>query len=116
MYDETLHIQSEFLKLKFPRHEGKLVGFYTQRERRNKINHLRNKLLRRKMQRPINKQYEGRSKAARSKPRFWGKFVKSELADKYAVDDEEIHKRNVLIDKYVGELNYEKAVEVLAEY
>lgn len=50
--------------------EGKLVGFYTQKERRNKINHLRRKLMKHKQECPINKQYKGRSKAARSKARF----------------------------------------------
>ena len=96
--------------------EGRLVGFYTQKERRNKINHLRRKLQKHKMWCPVNKQYKGRSQAARSKVRLWGKFVKAELAEKYAVDEKVFHERNVLIDKYVAEEDYQKAVEVLAEY
>lgn len=96
--------------------EGRLVGFYTQRERRNKISHLRKRLLKHKQSCPVNKQYKGRSQAARSKVRVWGKFVKAELAEKYAVDDEVFHQRNKLIDQYVSEQDYQKAVEVLAEY
>ena len=116
MFDESIPTCSEYLKTKFVGHEGKLVGFYTQRERRNKINHLRQKLMKHKMECPINKLYKGRSKAARSKVRFWGKFVKSELAEKYADDDMEVYKRNALIDKYVTANDFQKAVNVLAEY
>lgn len=116
MFDESIPTCREYLKTKFVGHEGKLIGFYTQRERRNKINHLRQKLMKHKMECPINKLYKGRSKAARSKVRFWGKFVRSELAEKYAVDDTEVYKRNALIDKYVTAYDFQKVVNVLAEY
>lgn len=116
MFDEDCLYSDQYFGAKFEAHEGKLVGFYTQKERRNKLAHLRAKLLKRKLECPVNKTYKGRSKAARRKPRFWGKFVKSEVADLYAVDDREIFKRNALIDKYVTKMDYQKAVEVLAEY
>ena len=116
MFDDSYSVINDYFKTKFLGHEGKLVGFYTQKERKNKINHLRSKLMKRKLECPINKVYKGRSKAARTKPRFWGKFVKSDLAEKYAVDDKEVHKRNELIDKYVSMMDYQKTVDVLAEY
>lgn len=116
MFDDSCPVFNDYFKCKFLAHEGKLVGFYTQSERKNKINHLRSKLMKRKLECPINKLYKGRSKAARTKPRFWGKFVKSDLAEKYAVDDNEVHKRNALIDKYVSMMDYQKTVDVLAEY
>ncbi|CAI2361066.1 unnamed protein product [Moneuplotes crassus] len=96
--------------------EGKLVGFYTQRERRNKIKHLKHKLSKHRRTCPVNKQFKGRSHAARGKTRIRGKFVKSELAEKYAVDDKVLHQRNKMIDEYVQKRDYQKAVEVLTEY
>ncbi|CAI2359751.1 unnamed protein product [Moneuplotes crassus] len=111
MFDDSLcpeHLHTEA--------EGRLVGFYTQRERKNKIKHLRKRLLKHRQACPINKQYKGRSNAARSKVRLCGKFVKAELAEKYAVDDKVFHGRNKLIDKYVKQQDYQKVVEVLAEY
>ena len=109
-------ICADYLRLKSDSHEGKLVGFYTQKERRNKINHMRQKLLRHKTDKPISKHYKGRSKAARCKARFCGKFVSAELAEKYSVDDEQFYKRNALIDKYVKSMDFQKTVDVLTEY
>jgi hypothetical protein len=116
MDDESVPICTEYLSLKSFSDQGRLVGFYTQRERRNKINQLRQKLMRRKIQCPINKIYKGRSKAARSKARFQGKFVKGELAEKYSVDDTEFLKRNDAIEKHLREMDYQKTVNVLTEY
>lgn len=116
MYDESYSQDIERFNGLTTCHEGKLVGFYTQRERRNKINHMRSKLMRHKLECPVNKIYKGRSKAARSKVRLCGKFVKSEFAEKYAIDDKEFIKRNELIDKYVKANDYQRTVDVLAEY
>lgn len=96
--------------------EGKLIGFYTQRERRHKINQWRARLTKHKKANPINKLYKGRSNAARSKVRLCGKFVKSDIAEKYAIGNDEFQRRNTLIDKYLKENDFEKAVGVLVEY
>lgn len=96
--------------------EGKLIGFYTQRERMNKIQHLRKRLMKHKRSCPINKQYKGRSNAARSKVRVAGRFVKASLAEQYQVDDKVLSERNELISKYFSAQDYQKVVNVLAEY
>jgi hypothetical protein len=57
-------------KIKVNKNEGKIIGFYTQRERSNKINKWRSRLLVHKKANPINKIYKGRSNAARSKVRL----------------------------------------------
>jgi hypothetical protein len=55
---------------KVNKNEGKIIGFYTQRERRNKIKKWHSRLLVHKKANPINKIYKGRSNAARSRVRL----------------------------------------------
>ena len=97
-------------------HEGKIVGFYTQRERRNKIFHFKNKNMRRKFFVPVVKEFEGRSNSARIKPRKGGRFVKSELGHLYTLTEEQKMKRTRTIDFHISNDDYESAVTFLIEY
>lgn len=96
-------------KFENPNYEGCLIGFYTQRERMRKIKKYKNKVKKFKME---NKLF-GRSRVARTKGRFNGRFCsKSQLENiteksKFSMDgfygimtDEEVVKRNSLIDQY----------------
>ncbi|CAI2368913.1 unnamed protein product [Moneuplotes crassus] len=96
--------------------EGKLVGFYTQKERRLKIARLRQKQKRRRQLCPISKRYSGRRRSAFQKPRKGGRFVKSELAHLYALTEAERLKRTEIIDSNLAQGNYEEAVSFLIEY
>lgn len=96
--------------------EGKMVGFYTQRERRNKIYHYRAKVLRRKFFVPVIKEFAGRSMSARVKPRKCGKFVKTELGHLYELTEEQKLERTQTIDSYLNQHDYESAITYLIEY
>lgn len=96
--------------------EGRLVGFYTQKERRNKISHYRHKQKKRREKCPISKNYSGRKRSAFQKPRKDGRFVKNELAHLYSLTDEDRMKRTRIIDEKLGKGNYEGAVSLLIEY
>lgn len=96
--------------------EGKIIGFYTQRERANKISHFRAKMNKRKEEVPVIKSFQGRSRCARIKPRKCGKFVKSELAHLYTLTQEQKLERTKKIDQFMKEGNYECALEYLIEY
>ena len=96
--------------------EGRVVGFYTQRERLHKISHFKKKMLTRKQLVPVVKEYEGRSKSAFRKPRKNGKFVKAELGHLFMMSEEQRQERTRLIDQHLTKLDYESAVTFLIEY
>jgi len=75
-----------------PLHEGRIVGFYTQRERTHKIAKYKQKLQKWKKQ---NKNaFSGRSRVAKKKLRYFGRFIKSEDFKNKVLSDEQIIKNN----------------------
>lgn len=96
--------------------EGRLVGFYTQKERKNKISHYRAKATKRKIICPVVKEFIGRSISAFRKPRKWGKFVKSEIAHLYALTPRQRMERTQQIDNYLNKKDYNNALTYLIEY
>lgn len=96
--------------------QGKIVGFYTQRERLNKISHFKKKMLKRKEMFPVYKIFEGRRQSAFAKPRKWGKFVSKELGHLYFVTEEQKQQRTKDIDDSIKKKDYESAVTNLIQY
>ena len=94
-------------------HEGKLVGIYTQKERSVKIKKYKEKLNR---WRVINKDsFNGRSKVAKAKLRYFGRFIKSEDFKDKLVSDDQIIKNNQDIDHATEKGNYNSLVDLITQ-
>lgn len=91
--------------------QGKLVGIYTQRERLHKINKYKAKLQRWK---DANKDaFNGRSRVAKKKLRYFGRFIKSEDFKDKILSDDQIVKNNLEIDSVVTKGDYNTLVDII---
>lgn len=94
-------------------HEGRLVGLYTQRERIQKIRRYKRRINSWKLQ---NKDScNGRSKVAKSKLRYFGRFIKKEDLSDLIISDEQIIKNNQVIDEATHKENYNKLVDLITQ-
>ena len=103
--NETYFIKSE--------HEGRLVGFYTQKERSIKIEKYKIKLSKWKQ---CNKDaFNGRSRVAKKKLRYFGRFIKSEDFKDKLISDEQILKNNYQIDCVTEKGDYNSLVDIITQ-
>ena len=94
-------------------HEGRLIGIYTQRERSLKIKKYREKVNR---WRYTNKDtFNGRSRVAKAKLRYFGRFIKSEDFKEKIVSDDQIIKNNQEIEHVTEKGDYNMLVNLIAQ-
>lgn len=94
-------------------YEGRLVGFYTQKERVAKIRKYKTKIQRWRLN---NKNaFNGRSRVAKTKLRYFGRFIKKDdLNDKILTDDQ-IIKNNQEIEEVTMRRDFNKLVDIIAQ-
>jgi len=94
--------------------QGRLVGMYTQRERADKIRKYKQKLMRWRHEHG-NDTFNGRSRVAKKKLRYFGRFIKYEdFKDKLLTDDQ-IIQNNIEMDKFAIEGDYNKLVDIITQ-
>lgn len=93
--------------------QGRLVGMYTQKEREAKIRKYKKKLQR---WRQCNKDaFNGRSRVAKKKLRYFGRFIKSEdFKDKILTDDQ-IIQNNEEMEDVLLKGDYNKLVDLITQ-
>lgn len=94
-------------------HEGRVVGFYTQRERSSKIQKYKQKLS--KWKKSNKDAFNGRSRVAKTKLRYFGRFIKSEDFKDKIISDEQILKNNYQIDYVTEKKDYNSLVEIITQ-
>lgn len=94
-------------------HEGRLVGLYTQRERIHKIRRYKRRINHWKIE---NKNgCNGRSKVAKTKLRYFGRFIKKEDLSDLIISDEQIIQNNKIIEEATKKENYNKLVDLITQ-
>lgn len=94
-------------------HQGRLVGIYTQKERVAKIRKYKQKLQRWKLR---NKDaFNGRSRVAKTKLRYFGRFIKSKEFEEKLISDEQIIKNNEELEKVIEKEDYNRLVDIITQ-
>jgi hypothetical protein len=94
-------------------HEDKLVGRYTKKERFQKIRKYQKKIFEWKNENK--KPFNGRSEIAKTKPRYFGRFIKKEYYSGLLVSDEQVMKNNQIIDEATRKENYNQLVSLITQ-
>ena len=94
-------------------HEGRIVGFYTQKERSEKILKYKQKLS--KWKKSNKDAFNGRSRVAKTKLRYFGRFIKSEDFKDKIISDEQILKNNYQIDYVTEKKDYNSLVDIITQ-
>lgn len=93
--------------------QGRIVGMYTQKEREAKIRKYKSKLQRWK-QRNKNA-FNGRSRVAKKKLRYFGRFIKSEDFKDKMLSDNQIIKNNLQIEATKAKGDYNELVKMITQ-
>ena len=114
--DQTLSSDKKVLVTK----EGRLVGFYTQRERKQKIRKFKVKIQRWKKKNKYRRVLIGRSQVARLKARLDGKFRTADCKDPTVsqtgftngiFSDYEVIRRNKELELFQADKDFNKIVD-----
>lgn len=93
--------------------QGKIIGMYTQKERACKIMKYKQKLRKWKSQ---NKHaFNGRSRVAKKKLRYFGRFIKSEDFQSKILSDSQIIKNNTVLEEVTAKGDFNKLVDLITQ-
>jgi 16S rRNA A1518/A1519 N6-dimethyltransferase RsmA/KsgA/DIM1 with predicted DNA glycosylase/AP lyase activity len=93
--------------------QGKIIGMYTQKERGHKIAKYKEKLRKWKS---LNKHaFNGRSRVAKKKLRYFGRFIKSEDFLNKIVSDSQIIKNNTVLEEATAMSDFNKLVDLITQ-